>query len=628
MSIHKLNVFLRTAKRLVLAIIFLVSAFISAHAQTSFQVDDSGSIEDMVKSLAGPNVVISNIRYSGQTNKKPVGSFNDVLGLLDITTGLLMTNGSAKLVIGPNNLSNAGAGAGGSGSDSDLESVVPGEDLFDVVVIEFDIRVTNTVLSFNYMFGSEEYPEYERQYNDVFGFFISGPGITGKKNLAVLSDGTPVSVKSINSVKNTNYFVSNGGGDNPAHDFYLQYDGFTKKLTAKTEVIPCETYHIKLAIADAKDDILDSGVFIEKGSFTSTSKLDIEVAFEHEGYGYAVEGCNKGYFIIKKNIDWIKLNDPVTLEFKLSGSATNGVDYTAVSGTTITIPANEESIKMEINALLDALPEGSETVHIDILLRCGTNILATSSAEMIIKDKIDFPINSVVCKDVSMPINVQTSNRWVFTWAPNAALSCTDCPSPNVKLLTDAQFPVHVRDVESGCETDTEASVTLQNPEAYFTYSKNLYYTSVDAFFKNLSTNADEYVWDFGDGQTSTEFEPIHKFSAGESLDSIPYKISLKIRSLIGCEAKYDTTIVIVPFYAPNVITPNDDPWNQGFVVKGIENGVWKIRIYNRWGTLVYSSNGYNNDWEGNNVSGGVYYFKLRNPPGDREIKGWLHVLK
>jgi gliding motility-associated-like protein len=625
----------------VLTLGLCITSIVSSLAQSSLQIQTGGSIESIVKSLEGPNVTISNVSFYINSESTPVGTFNDVLGLLDIKKGLIMTSGDAKLIVGPNNKPNASAGSKTSAavdSDSDLESVVPGEDLYDLVTIEFDIEVRNSVLSFNYIFGSEEYPEYEREYNDVFGFFISGPGIDGVQNIAVTETGIPVSVKSINSSKNTGYYVSNGDGSNPAKDFYVQYDGFTKKLTARAEVIPCKTYHIKLAIADARDAILDSGVLIEEGSFTSTSKLDIELEYEHKEYPYAVETCNDGYFIIKKNLNWLDVGDEVTFEYTLTGTAIKDTDYHSTTLTDpafITIPGNQESIKIDIIADTDALPEDTETVVLNIILRCDTDIIATASATMPIKDAIEFPINSKVCKDVLMPINTNANERYQFTWLDNAELvfidACTkpNCPTPSVNLSTNMNFGVHVKDLISTCEADTEVKVTVDAVEAYFKYSKNNNYPSTDAYFDNLSTGAEVYLWDFGDGKTSSEFEPTHNYNLGASLEPQTFKITLNVSSMQGlCKDGYDTTIVILPFYIPNVITPNTDLLNDNFVVKGIEEGAWKIKIYNRWGTLVYSSDKYKNDWKGDGVSSGVYYFRLSNLPGDRQYKGWIHVIK
>jgi gliding motility-associated-like protein len=607
-------------------------------AQITLQVDDSGSIQQIVQALQGPNVTITNVSINGDFSAKPAGRFNDPLGLLDVHKGLLMTCGKARYAIGPNNSSKKSWPAANPtvlplpDNDADLESVVPGEDLYDVISVEFDITVSNSVLSFSYIFGSEEYPEYEHQYNDVFGFFISGPGIAGVKNLAVTNTGVPVSVKSINTDKNSNFYVSNGDGSNPAKDFYVQYDGFTKKLVAQAEVIPCETYHIKLAIADAGDEILDSGVFIEEGSFTSYSKLDISTEFEYPEFQYAVEGCNKGYFVIKKNLNWIKADEPVTLEYTFTGTATKDTDYTTPIPSTsgnIIIPAGQESIKEEINAIADGLPEGTETVTLSIVLKCGGGVIATASATIDIKDEIEFPIESKVCgDDVLMPINTNAPSNFTFTWDANPALSCTNCTSPKVALSSDATFSVLVHDNISGCEGHTNAVVTVDGIHAYFTYYKNDNYPSTDAFFHDLSTGAETYDWDFGDGQKSNAFEPLHTYQS-IGLDSVTYKITLNVSSLNGaCQDEYDATIVIPPFYIPNVVTPNDDSYNEQFVVKGIEDDHWSLKIYNRWGTLVYHTDDYENNWEARNVPSGVYYFKLSNHPGDRVYKGWINVIK
>jgi gliding motility-associated-like protein len=616
-------------KGLISTIVFAFSSVLVFAQSTSFKVDDSQSIESMVRSFQGAGIEIFNIRYQ-QSNGQSVGAFEDVVGLLDMNKGLLMTSGNAALAIGPNNKGDAGAGNGLTAFyDSDLQSIVPNETLYDGVVIEFDIRGSNSILSFDYIFGSDEYPEYEHDFNDVFGFFLSGPGIDGVKNLAVLDDGTLVSVKSINSSKNTAHFVSNGAGDNPAKNFYLQYDGYTKKLVAKAEIRPCEIYHIKLAIADARDDILDSGVFIEQGSFTTTSKINVELAFEYKEYPYAVEGCNKGYFIVKKLPQWVDLNTPLELEFTLTGQAINGTDYALVPINRITIPEKEMQTVIEINALTDPLPEGTERVRLDIILRCKVGVVATASAEMEIRDEIDYPIQNEVCKDVLSTINTETHNRWVFSWQPNEALSCTDCSSPSVRLENDGQFPVKVKDIASGCETTTVAEVRVKQVTAYFMYSTDVNYTSVDAFFKNLSENTVNYEWNFGDGQTSDQFEPAYTFDTGGSLQPVSYTITLRATSeKPACTDEYRSTIMINPLYIPNVITPNNDCCNQFFTIKGIEPGLWKIIIYNRWGKLVYQSDNYRNDWAGDGLATGVYYYELSNPPGDRLFKGWLQLLR
>ena len=151
----------------------------------------------------------------------------------------------------------------------------------DVAILEFDFIPTSDSMEFRYAFGSQEYFAYENtQYNDVFGFFLSGPGISGIAgpwsngaiNLAVVPNTTPPLPITISSVcndppdvMNPQYFVSNQNGLGIIADA----DGFTTVLTARALVQCGETYHIKLAIADGSDQGLSSYVWLEAGSFDS-----------------------------------------------------------------------------------------------------------------------------------------------------------------------------------------------------------------------------------------------------------------------------------------------------------------------------------------------------------------------
>ena len=130
------------------------------------------------------------------------------------------------------------------------------------------------------MLGSQEYFAYENtQYNDVFGFFLSGPGISGPYsapaihpngaiNLAIIPNSNPplpITISSVNNVTpiNQQYFVDNQSG----LSVIASADGLTTVLTAKALVQCNETYHIRLAIADGSDNALDSYVWLESGSF-------------------------------------------------------------------------------------------------------------------------------------------------------------------------------------------------------------------------------------------------------------------------------------------------------------------------------------------------------------------------
>ena len=153
------------------------------------------------------------------------------------------------------------------GGDADLQSNVDAQT-YDACVIEFEFKCADNFeaaeVSFDYVFGSEEYDEYVGSaFNDAFAFFMNG------ENIAKLPDGeTIVSINTVNYGTNKDYFV----GNDISTELGVQYqiveaDGFTVKLTARAT--PIEGWNkIKLAIADVADGILDSWVLLEGGSFT------------------------------------------------------------------------------------------------------------------------------------------------------------------------------------------------------------------------------------------------------------------------------------------------------------------------------------------------------------------------
>jgi PKD repeat protein len=177
----------------------------------------------------------------------------------------------------------------GNGSDPTLD-LINSNSLagYDATVIEFDIVPTNDTLCFDYVFGSEEYNEYVGSvFNDVFGFFVTGPGYAPNTNIArVPNDTLPVAVNNINCGINGQYYICNdaqssyAGGcnasvcPNPTNiSTSVAYDGFTTPLCAKLIVIPDSTYHIKLAIQDVADGSFDSGIFLSIESLCGGSSL-------------------------------------------------------------------------------------------------------------------------------------------------------------------------------------------------------------------------------------------------------------------------------------------------------------------------------------------------------------------
>lgn len=239
--------------------------------------------------LKGNGVLVGNVRYTGP--KHAIAYFKDDSLNVGIREGIMLTTGNVFLLSGPNH-STFTSWVNGTSGDKQLELIARGRT-YDAAVLEFEFITASENLSFNFVFGSEEYLEYvDSKYNDVFAFFISGPG-HDNTNIAMLPDGkTPITVNTVNNKRNSKYYVGNEYINttdpilwdarkrhvikNPDYQkppvtppYNIQFDGFTRVLQATCKVVPNERYHIKIAIADVSDPILDSGVFLEGGSFSS-----------------------------------------------------------------------------------------------------------------------------------------------------------------------------------------------------------------------------------------------------------------------------------------------------------------------------------------------------------------------
>jgi len=387
----------------------LICLFALIPLQAQVIVDQTLTAEEVVETiLLGEGVQIFNITYSGDLDQ--IGSFDANNSNILIENGMIMATGSCVNVIGPNNSGSSTTGGGNFGvNDPDLDQLST-FNTNDAAVLEFDFIPTGDSLSFNYSFGSDEYNEYVcGSVNDAFGFFLSGPGINGPYsnnaiNLATIpgTDGTPVTINSVNNgnvgsagiasncaqvdpnwMNNTAYYVDNAANSDPNA---TQLDGFTVTLKAEASVQCGQTYHIKIAIADAGDTAFDSAVFIEGGSFSSNA-FDIIATASISGnqiFGgdtTVVETCNDAVFQVVRPV----ANIADTLDITISGTATNGVDYELID-TEVIMEVGEFTYDIPLNVIPDAEVEGPETVTIEYLYinLCGDSVLR--SATLIIQD--------------------------------------------------------------------------------------------------------------------------------------------------------------------------------------------------------------------------------------------------
>ena len=364
--------------------LLLVVLLLSFSAQAQLTVDAGYTPQQLIEDvLVGGGVEVSNFQFTGNENAR--GFFDGSNSNIGLGSGIVISTGRAGDASGPNGspLSDIGTDFSGGG-DAALTSIT-GIATYDAAVLSFDFVPSSDTVQFNYVFASNEYMVYVGTgVNDVFAFLISGPGIVGEQNVALIpGTTTPVAIDNVNANAGSNpqYYIDN---ENPPGST-VEYNGFTQVFTATAVLQPCQTYRIRLAIADAGDGTFDSAVFLEAGSFASSVvSVDAESSFSASASSQElVEGCSS----MTLNFDRTPpLDDELSVGLTLTGSATNGVDISNIPNV-ITFTAGSSTASISFNVLEDSDVEGVEdmTITLDQLNICATD--PPSSVTFSIQDK-------------------------------------------------------------------------------------------------------------------------------------------------------------------------------------------------------------------------------------------------
>lgn len=346
--------------------------------------------------LVGTGVTITNATFNGssaplngssftQVQKDQIGSFTATGGAyteLGIAGGVMLSSGVVQNAIagGPT------TSATSSGSDPDLV-ILAGTGVNDKAVLEFDFVPETDLITFRYVFTSNEFDGFCNSYNDAFGLFISGPGISGgmgfqnnAENIARLPDNTNyVTINNICAVDQGNHGQGKYSWWNGVKTYFSR-NRFTYVYSANYTVQCGQTYHMKFAIADAGDSQYDSDVFIEQNSFSSNN-VTPSTNFSNPATGsLLVPGCsnaNLSYTIPMPKTTSITID----LGIDPSGTATQADILPNPFPLTIILPAGAtETTSIFIQALPAAVPGPDKTLIIKAsVTTCAASSTVTST---------------------------------------------------------------------------------------------------------------------------------------------------------------------------------------------------------------------------------------------------------
>lgn len=419
---------------------------------------------------SGQCETISNIRQIG-SNPAGIGFFSGPDSIVGFGRGIILSTGDVAAARGPNSDTDVGSELQGDVADPDLDLASTG-NVFDASGISFDFIPLQPTVTFRYVFASEEYCEFVgADFNDIFGFFVSGPGINGPfsngaVNLALIpGTNQPVSINSVNFDRNAQFYLDNefpavrraancGGGTTVSPRFSaIEYDGQTVILTASIDLQICQTYQIRLVVGDVQDGRLDSAVFLEAGSFD----LGGSVTLEPEDTTRAtvlLEGCAPTSFRVQRGPD----SDPVrpqTIAYRIGGNSTaeEGVDFTAGTGS-VTIPTGASFAEIPLQAFDDGVVEGRENAWLFLDIPCACY---TDSIELFIDEPSALEVGleeAFYCPDETATLRPAVSGgarpyayQWSFGSTDSVPRLTPPLP-PTVQLtVTDACGQREVREI-------------------------------------------------------------------------------------------------------------------------------------------------------------------------------------
>jgi gliding motility-associated-like protein len=426
------------SKAISLCFLFVLSVFYRNTSSAQLVITDNQTANQLVSRFVGAGVTVYNQTLNCQGTHN--GVFTATNTNLGLSGGVVLCTGQAAGtggLAGPANVQVNQDGFGIPG-DGDLDAIIGNPNTHDACALAFNFVPnidTATLLHFEYVFGSDEYPEYACSgFNDVFAFMMTGANFTPNQNIALVPNtNIPVAINSINpgagafgNIANCNamgpgspftqYYVSNTNGTTVA------LDGFTVVLEAKALLQPCDTYHIKLAIANVGDEAFQSAVFLKENSFVVDT-----VSFSASGFiptngGYLVEGCTPTDITFTRDAP-LPQRRKICLE--IDGTATNGTDYPFLADSIIIQPF-ETSATMTVTPLLDGLTESTETVIIK-RINCCTHA-AVDSITLHIQDSLQMTLltpDTFFCagSSQSTELHVTGDTAYHYSWTPGDAVA-------------------------------------------------------------------------------------------------------------------------------------------------------------------------------------------------------------
>ncbi len=225
--------------------------------------------------------------------------------------------------------------------------------------------------------------------------------------------------------------------------------------------------------------------------------------------------------------------------------------------------------------------------------------------------------NVAICAGSSIQLNATGGGS--YSWFPLIGLSNAAVANPMASPVDTTTYFVEISNA-NGCEYFDSLTVNVV-PEIEIDIKleqTNLCEGSKKITLFNNSKNVTEVSWNLGDGTQQDDWQPSHEY-----LQNGEYVISANFINQ-RCEEQLNLPLNLKELFIPNVLTRNNDGYNETLKITSAHPV--NLKIFTRWGTLVYQEDNYTNNWKGENLTNGVYYYETILENGE-SCRGWVHLL-
>lgn len=568
----------------------------------------------IINQLSGAGVQLTNGQFNrsstaltGQNLK--IGTFSNGTSFTDFpfNSGIIMTTGNISVANSPNSSTSSSSSiSDGVAIDNNLQALVS-YTLNGATILEFDFRAVSPSFSFEYVFASEEYPEYVcSNFNDVFAFFLTGLDpvtfATTTKNIALIPNtNTIVAINSVNGYPNGTTYPASGCISTNYNQFYtntpsgggMGFDGYTvmrennsttgaiiSGLIATGNIVQCQSYHMKLSIANVSDGSYDSGVFLKQGSFTSP-EIEYTNNFSFEENDTLIAGCNEVEIDFSVNIESNTRNYPLTLSTDaIPSTAVLGEDYqlfyTTNAGDTVELTtteanfnlrAGDESVPVFIKIPETATFPDNEIRVLNLLLTvelcnvAGYVDMPQDTLTFYLKNNHDIVIEPQSqldfcgnCNEIGV-VPVQ-GNPASYAWTPNHNIDHDDQQTTSANITNSTTYQVIASDPWE-CKTDTISFNVdiVAEPSVGFTMDKNDGCAPLTVNFTSTTTPINtDLMWVISTADTVIDTIYNETAFAYTFLQEGHYNVALYGETAPGCN---DELIIENAIYAANFPTAN-----------------------------------------------------------------------